>query len=172
MAEDAARREMAARLGEHPFLQGMADRHVRTLAAHAAPVTVPAGQFVIRQGEPADRFYLVRSGRVAIEIGGGPRGPIRIETISDGDVVGWSWMLAPYRWQFDGRAVQVTRALALDAAGVRAASERDPALGYELARRLMAVTARRLAAARLQLLDLYGNPATRPERETDDGVAG
>lgn len=139
------------------FFDGLPAAAVELLAGCAVDQRLRRGEFLFREGEPADRFFLVRHGRVAIEI----RTPVRavvLDTIEDGDVVGWSWLVPPRRWTFDSRAVTDTTALRFDAAGVRAGCEADPRVGYELTLRFVEVMNRRLHSARIRLLDLYGNP--------------
>ena len=85
------------------------------------------------------------------------RGPMMIETIEAGEVIGWSWLFEPYRWHFDARALSAVRATAFDGACLRAKCETDPALGYALMSRFAQVLIERLQWTRLRLLDLYGN---------------
>lgn len=106
--------------------------------------------------EPADTFHLVRSGLVAIEVDGPSGGPVTIETVGPGDVVGVSWLLPPHRWVFSARAVEVSETVAFDAARVLDRCQRDPTIGYEVNRWFAGVIHRRLVAARLRVLDLYG----------------
>lgn len=142
-------------LAEHPFFRGMPPEQLATLAGCARNARFEAGQFLFREGEPANDFYVVRFGRVSVELFAPTRGPVTIETIDAGEVLGWSWLFSPYRWHFDARAATQVRTLALDAACLRATCEREPALGYALLSRFAAVVVRRLEATQLQLLDLY-----------------
>ncbi len=147
-------------LAEHPFFRGMRTEYLRLFAGCASNVRFAEGAYLFREGEPADRFFLIRHGRVALELQS-PQGVAVIQTLSDGDVVGWSWMVPPYRWAFDARALGLVRAVSFDAACLRRKAEEDPALGYELLKRLVPVIVERLQATRLQLLDLYGEPKGR-----------
>jgi CRP-like cAMP-binding protein len=143
-------------LAQHPFLDGMEQRHLAVLVGCASNVRFDAGQFLFREGEEANQFYFIRQGRVAVEIFAPQRGPITLETISEGDVLGWSWLVPPFSWRFDARAVEVVRAIALDGRCLRDKCEEDPHLGYELLKRFANIIDRRLQATRIQLLDLYG----------------
>jgi CRP-like cAMP-binding protein len=143
-------------LGQHPFLKGLASKHLALLAGCASNMVFRAGDYLIREGEEANHFFLLRHGKVAIEIVSPGLGVIPIQTIGQGDVLGWSWLIPPYRWRFDGRAVELSRVLALDGACLRAKCEEDHDLGYELLRRFAQVVVERLEATRLQLMDLYG----------------
>jgi CRP/FNR family cyclic AMP-dependent transcriptional regulator len=99
---------------------------------------------------------LVRSGRVALHIDMPGRGDLRIQTVGPGEILGWSWLIYPYKWHFSGVAVAETRAIALDGECLRTKCEKDPHFGYEMLKRLAQVMERRLDATRLQLLDIYG----------------
>jgi CRP-like cAMP-binding protein len=98
---------------------------------------------------------LIRHGKVALEVHAPKRGPITIQTLSEGEVLGWSWLVRPYHWHFDARAVEVTRAIALDGECLRQKSENDCCLGYELLKRFSQLMVERLQAARFQLVNIY-----------------
>jgi CRP-like cAMP-binding protein len=144
-------------LAEHPFFEGLEPPHLDTLVGCAANATFDEGQFLFRAGQPADSFYLVRHGRVAVESVAPGRGSLTIETVADGDVLGWSWLFPPYRWHFDARATSFVRAFVLDGACLRGKCERDPALGFALMKSFAGVVVQRLEATQMQLMDLYGN---------------
>jgi CRP-like cAMP-binding protein len=118
-----------------------------------------AGERLCREGDAATEFFEIRSGVVALEIVVPGRDALLIETLHDGDLLGWSWLYEPHRWQFDARATAPCDLRAFDGACVRAACETDPALGYAFMQRFAAVMVERLQATRLQLLDVYGNVA-------------
>jgi CRP/FNR family transcriptional regulator, cyclic AMP receptor protein len=143
-------------LRQHPFLHNMSDEHMKTLVGCATNVRFPEGSSLIREGELANKFFLIRMGRVALEMDVSGRGPLRIQTTGPGEVLGWSWLISPYRWHFSGVAVMDTRAIALDADCLRNKCETDAEFGYDMLKRLALVMERRLEATRLQLLDMYG----------------
>jgi len=143
-------------LAEHPFFKGLEEPYLQLLVGCASNVRFDAGEVIFREGEEANRFYLIRQGKVAVETFAPGRGPIIIQTLGEGELVGWSWLIAPYRWRFDGRAVELTRAIALDGECLRGKCEEDHNLGYELMKRVAHVMEQRLEATRLQLLDVYG----------------
>jgi CRP/FNR family cyclic AMP-dependent transcriptional regulator len=122
-------------------------------------VHVEAGARLCREGEPATGFFEIRSGVIALEIVAPGRDALLIETLHDGDLLGWSWLYEPHRWQFDARATTACDLRAFDGACVRAACDADPAFGYAFMQRFAAVMVERLQATRLQLLDVYGNLA-------------
>lgn len=147
--------EVQKSLGAHPFLAGLSDTHIAKLATCARQMTVTGGQYLGREKEPADAFYLIQSGQVAIEMRTPERGKVCIQTLGPGDLVGWSWLAPPHIWQFDARVTAKVEALTLDAACLRKQCEQDHDLGFELLKRLVVVIGRRLAGTRLQLLELY-----------------
>jgi CRP/FNR family transcriptional regulator, cyclic AMP receptor protein len=133
----------------------LAPEHVATLAGCASIAHFDEGEEIFREGGAADTFYVLRSGSVALETYVPGRGPARLLTLHDEDVLGWSWLFPPYRWHLDAKALQHVRALALDGACLRGKAEADHDLGYELMRRFAEVIVSRLQATRLQLLDVY-----------------
>jgi CRP/FNR family cyclic AMP-dependent transcriptional regulator len=139
-------------LTAHPFLSGLDDRQLDLLVGCASEVRFDAGQFILREGEEANQFYLIRHGKVALEVSAPQHGPIIILTLDEGEILGWSWLVAPYRWRFDARAIELTRAIALDGKCLRTKSEEDHDLGYELLKRFAHIIDKRLAATRMQLL--------------------
>jgi len=141
-------------IAAHPFFVGLKPEHVEIVTGCASNVRFDPGEFIFREGDPADRFYLLRQGTVALEINTPDRGPIVVQTLTAGDVLGWSWLVPPYRWRFDGRAIDLVRATALDGKCLRKKCEEDHDLGYDLMQRIAYVMEQRLQAARLQLLDL------------------
>jgi CRP/FNR family transcriptional regulator, cyclic AMP receptor protein len=118
-----------------------------------------AGQYLFHEGEPADWFYLLRHGRVALQVTAPGRGAVTFQTMAQGELVGLSWLIPPYRWTYDAKAIEVTRAIAMDAKCLRQKCEADHDLGYEMMKRFMPVLIQRLQATRLQILDVYGTPA-------------
>ena len=146
---------------EHPLLRGCQPQYIQLLVECASNVRFNPGEMIFRQGEEADLFYLIRQGRVALEVPDSYGSPIIVQTLTSGDVLGWSWAIAPYRWHFDARAVELTRAIALDGKCLREKCEVDHDLGYEVMRRVTHVMEHRLQATRLQLLDVYGSVGSR-----------
>jgi CRP-like cAMP-binding protein len=143
---------------EAPVFAGLDPAHAARLAGCAQTTGWDAGEMLFREGDPSNAFYLVRRGRVALEVFVPGRGTLTVETIETGEVVGWSWLFPPYRWHFDGRAVGSVRAIAVDGACLREKCDDDPALGYDLMRRFSQVMLERLQATRLRLADVYGAP--------------
>jgi len=142
-------------LAGHPFFADLAPAHLAVLTGCATNVRIAAGRFLCRTGEEANRFYLIRAGKVAVELLPPGREPVVVQTLRDGEILGWSWLVPPHHWSFDAVALEETRAVALDGTCLRGKCEADHDLGYELLKRFSVVIARRLEATRLQLLDVY-----------------
>ena len=147
---------MAELVAAHPLFAGLPGDAVAEAAACARNVAFAPGALLLAEDDPADTFFLVRRGRVAIEVHSPAGGPIVIETLGPDAVVGWSWLVPPYRWHFDARAVGPVGAIGVDGACLRAKAESNPELGYALMKRVAAVLLERLQMTRVRLLDLYG----------------
>lgn len=145
-------------LRDHPFFAGMSAAYRSLIAGCADNEVFSAGQYIYREADPADKFYLIRHGHVALEVHVPGRAPIVVDTLGSGELMNWSWLVPPYRAQFDARAVELTRVIGLNGKCLRGKMEEDASLGYELHRRFAPVVASRLAAARRQLIDMYGHP--------------
>ena len=143
-------------LGKHPFFDGFPPEYVPLLAGCARNHGFHAGEYLIHEGDPADSFFLIRQGKVALEITVPGRPPAIIATLGEGEIVGASWLVPPYRTMFDARAVESTRAIGIDAKCLRGKCEDDHSLGYEMMKRFLPIIAKRLQATRLQILDVYG----------------
>jgi CRP-like cAMP-binding protein len=146
-------------LAAHPFFEGLDPALLRIIFTCARDVSYEPGQMIYREGDEAEQFLLILAGKVAIEIFTGTGGAIVIQTVGPGDVLGWSWIYPPYQRRFDARAIETTKAVALDGKFLREKSEENHHLGYELLKRFSRVVLERLQATRLQLLDIYGKPS-------------
>jgi CRP/FNR family cyclic AMP-dependent transcriptional regulator len=144
-------------VGQHPFLAGMSEHQLRVLSDCAMQSHFEANELIFREGDPADRFYLLNRGSVALESQTG-HGLAFIQTIGAGDVLGWSWLFPPYFWHFEARALEPTDAIFIYGSMLREECESDHDLGYELTKRMAEVMVRRLQATRRQLLELPGMP--------------
>ena len=139
-------------LAGHPFLRGMPAGQLDALAAAASDVTFPAGHRIFETGGFAGKFWLIRSGRVALDVQVPGDGRMIIDSAGIGDLVGWSWLFPPYCWTCGAVCVTAVEAFEFDAAAVRARSTADPLFGYELTGRIMRVLAVRLQRARAGLI--------------------
>lgn len=135
-----------------PFLHGMPDKHLALLALAAEEVTIPAGQRLFDDGGNAKKFWLIESGRIALDLCIPGEGRMVVDSLGIGDLLGWSWRIPPYQWSFGAIAVTQVRAFEFDAEAVRARCAADPEFGHDLTRRVELVLAKRLQQTRMQLL--------------------
>lgn len=147
-------------LHEVPAFAEMRPEHLNLIAGCASNCGFADGDYLAREGDAADTFWVLRRGAVALETFLPQGGSLVVETLHEHDLVGWSWLFPPYRTQFDLRAVGVTRATAFDGACIRGKLEEDSELGYELMKRFAQAIIERLQATRLRLLDVYGHAPT------------
>lgn len=151
---------MAELIAEAPAFDGIDPAHLELIAGCARNEGFERGEYLLREGEVANRFFIIRHGHVALETFVPERGALTIETIEPGDLLGWSWLVPPYRVDFDARAVEPIRAIAFDASCLRGKLDDHPRLGYDLMKRFTPVIVERLQATRLRLLDVYGHVAS------------
>ncbi len=144
---------------EHPFFAGLDEAFITLVCGCAKNVRFEAGEYLCHEGEPADQLYLLRHGRVALEIAAPGRGAVTFQTVNAGEIVGVSWLIPPYRWTYDARALELVRAVAMDATCLRRKCEDDHDLGYEMMKRFVPVLVERLHGTRMQILDVYGGKA-------------
>ena len=149
---------LAEYLTEHPFLKGMKAEHIELMVGCASNVRFNPEEYLFREGDSAHSFYFIRHGRLALEAFRPHKGNIVIQTLNSDAVLGWSWLVEPYVRHFDCRAMELTRAIALDGTCLRGKCEQDKELGYELMKRFVNVMEEELDAIRLQLLDIYNAP--------------
>lgn len=153
-------------LTEHAFFKDLDPEYIATIAACGKNVVFQKGEYIAREGQAANHFFIIREGRVAIDILTVEKGPVIIQTVESGDIFGWSWIIEPYFWRFDARALETTHAIALDGKCLRGKCEKDSKMGYQLLKRFSRVLAQRLEAARMQLMDIYGE---KSGKETGHG---
>lgn len=144
-----------AYLAQHPFFAGLPGHYLTLLSSHATVQQFGAQQRVFKQDTDADQFFIVQKGKVTLEIPAISGEPLTIQTVSDGQLLGWSWLIPPYRWLFDARAVVPSTIVMLDGRKLRTACDDDPKLGYDLLRRFAVLMAERLSASRLAVIKQY-----------------
>lgn len=144
---------IAAAIGEHRFFRGLKPKYLAMLAEGAKCASFKAGEMLFREGEPANRLYLIDHGRIALEAHEPANGTFLVQTLTAGDVLGWSWLFPPFVWHFQARAVEPTSVIILNGAHLLVAAERNYDFGYELMKRVAQVVIHRLQAARKQLLE-------------------
>jgi CRP/FNR family cyclic AMP-dependent transcriptional regulator len=142
-------------LEESPALAGLPPEHRATMAGCARLQVFYPGERLLGEGDPADEFFLIRRGAVAVETEVPGRGAVTLETLEPGEILGWSWLVPPYRSAFGARALDAVHVVALDGACLRGKCAQDPALGFDLLKVIATVFVRRLEETRMRLLDLY-----------------
>jgi len=115
------------------------------------------GQILFLQGERADKFYVVRSGRISIQMPAIMGPTLEIQTVDEDQVLGWSWLISPYRWNFQTKAEEDSELLQFDGTAILARCEQEPKFGYELLKKFAGLMSVRLNAARLKMMDEW-NP--------------
>lgn len=145
-------------LRDLPFFEGFDERYVEIIAGCAANARFEPGTYIFHEGDDAGLLYLIRSGCVALEMSVPTREPLEIQALGPGDLLGWSWIVAPYQWRFDAHAIEETQAFVFDGACLRRKCEENTDLGYALLKRITVTLGQRLDATRMQLIDIYGVP--------------
>ena len=143
---------ITTRVALHPFLAGMNHKHLALLADCAMEVRFAPGQVIFREGDLANRFYLIETGQVVLETAEPGSKPAVIDSIRGGDLLGWSWIFPPHVWHFTARAVEPTVAIFFYGTILREYCERNHSLGYELFKRMGAVMVKRLQATRQRIV--------------------
>ena len=140
----------------HPFFAGLGPEFSAAISGCARNLRFAAGEYLFREGEPANEFYLLRQGAVALELHSPGQQPLIVATLREGEILDGSWLVPPYRWTFDARASELVRVLGVDARCLRDKCEVDHDLGYELMKRFAGAMGERLRAMRLQVAGVYG----------------
>lgn len=142
-------------ISEHSFLRSLPPAYLSILTDCAQSREFAAGEIIFREGEIADRLYLVEKGRIVLESHSTPSACLVVQELVADDVLGWSWLFPPYVWHFQARAVEPTRAIAFNGAHLLVACERNHEFGFDLMKRLAQVLIQRLQATRKQLVRLH-----------------
>lgn len=145
-------------LSRHPFFNGMGDPYIKFLAESADETKIGEGGILFRQGQPADKFYLLRAGQVSIQVPALVGPALEIQRIGNDQVLGWSWLISPYRWNFQARVEADSTVIVFDGRAVLSRCEQDSKFGYELLKRFAALMSERLEAARQKMMDEWNPP--------------
>ncbi|MCP4873894.1 MAG: cyclic nucleotide-binding domain-containing protein [Gammaproteobacteria bacterium] len=145
-------------LSSHTFFSGLADSYLEFLANSATEVNYKEGDALFKQGAAADQFYLLRNGRVSVQVPALVGPTLEIQSLGADQMLGWSWLIPPYRWSFQARVMENTDLLQFDGSAILARCEQDPKFGYELFKRFTALMSERLDAARQKMMDQWNPP--------------
>jgi CRP-like cAMP-binding protein len=147
-------------LAEHSFFKDLPRPYLDLIAGCGRNMVFKPGKYLAREGDAADSFFIVRAGKVAIQTHAPGSKDLVLETLGSGEVIGWSWLVPPYKWVFEVQAVEEAHVVSLDGKCLREKAEKENTLGYLLMKKFAVVLAERLRATRFQLLDLYGEKST------------
>ncbi len=160
--KSASATSLAEAIASHRFAAGMKPEHVKRLAEVAMFKEFEADEVIFREGEPANRFYLIRHGKIALEsTGSGEAAPL-VQFVGEGEALGWSWLFAPYYWHFGARAVEPTKVIFFYGTRLRGQCDEDSAFGYELMKRMAAIVVKRLQITRVQLIQVQQDYSRKP----------
>ena len=143
-------------LKEHPFFYGVEESDLNLIAACGSNVIFKPQDYIAKENDQADTFYLIRQGHVGIEVFIPHKAPMLLQTLHGGDILGWSWLFPPYKWSFDVRAIEEVHAIALNGKCLREKCDKDTRLGYDLMKRFAHIMTNRLQDTRRRLVDVYG----------------
>lgn len=145
----------AAGIAENAFFKGLDPDILGFLEQHAAPRALVSEEVLFVHGAQADAFYLVQSGRIKVEVAAITGLPLALQTLEPGAVLGWSWLIPPYRWHFQARADTPSEVLVFDGQAVRQRCEQDPAFGYALLKRFSSLMSERMEHARRTMMEAW-----------------
>jgi CRP/FNR family transcriptional regulator, cyclic AMP receptor protein len=143
-------------ISKHPFFKGLNKSYMDLILASAYEERFDPGEIIFREGEKANKFYIILEGKVALEAAMVPeRDPIIVLNLGESDVLGWSWLFPPHRWHFDARAITLTKAISIAGNKIRKQCEENHHLGYELMKRFAMIIEQRLRSVRSQNPNMY-----------------
>ena len=145
-------------LEDHPFFQGLNPDYLDTISGCGKNVVFNEGDTIMKEGDPANYFFVIRHGLVSLRAHAPGQPTVTIQTLQEGDILGWSWLFPPWKWQFGARAETLVRLIQIDAKCLRTKCDNNPAMGYELAKRFAQVMVERLNWTRMQMMELYDVP--------------
>ena len=145
-------------LSAHSFFSGLEDDYIKFLANSAVELRIKEGDALFQQGKHADKFYLLRNGQVSVQVPAIVGPTLELQVMGEGQLLGWSWLIPPYRWNFQAIALEDSDLLEFDGSAILARCEEDPEFGYELLKRFAALMSERLDAARQKFMDQWDPP--------------
>jgi len=153
-----SKQPIGAYLSSHAFFHELDDRFLKILSNSSAVLEIKKGDVLFHQGERADKFYLLRNGQVSVQVPALVGPTLEIQALSKDQILGWSWLIPPYRWHFQARAVEDSELLEFDGSAILVHCEKDPKFGYELLKRFAGLMSERLDAAREKIMDQWDPP--------------
>jgi len=153
-----SRDELIEYLQSHKAFSGLASEHIAVLADHAEETTVGAGALLFKQEDPAEHFYILLEGSIEVEVPSIMGPALIVQTLGKDDILGWSWLIPPFKWTFEAKAHKESRVLAFDGKALLQQCEEDNDFGYALMKRFAGLMSERLHAARLKMMDNWAPP--------------
>jgi CRP/FNR family transcriptional regulator, cyclic AMP receptor protein len=147
------KQDLKGLIEEQPFFEDLEEEFLDILVECASDMVFDKGHFLLTEGKDADRFYIIKHGKVIIEVDADGKGPVNIQTLEAGDILGWSWLIPPYKWSFDALAVEPTSVISFDGKTLRKKCEKNYKFGYELLKRITGIITYRLMNTRKKLMD-------------------
>jgi len=145
-------------LSNHAFFSGMDNSFVKFLSDSVTELQIPKGSVLFQYGKPADKFYLLRKGQVSVHVPALMGPTLDIQTLGEDQILGWSWLIPPYRWNFQARALEDSDLLEFDGSAILTRCEEDPKFGYDVFKRFAELMSKRLDAARQKMMDEWNPP--------------
>ncbi|EDY80946.1 cyclic nucleotide-binding domain protein [Verrucomicrobiia bacterium DG1235] len=148
-------RQLRDLLLTHPIFHDFPEKYIEAINECAWEQEFLADQYLFWTGQEAKFLYIIRDGTVSLQAYTPEKGPVAIEKLGNGDIIGWSWLFPPYKWHLDAKAESPCHALVLDGRCILGKCADDHELGYELMKRFNCIMLDRLAATRMRLIDVY-----------------
>jgi CRP-like cAMP-binding protein len=145
-------------LSAHSFFSGLDESFMKFLSSSVKELRIKEGHVLFQQGKPAEKFYLVREGQISVQVPALMGPTLELQVLGKDQILGWSWLIPPYRWNFHARALEDSYLLEFDGSAILARCEEDPKFGYELFKRFAALMSARLDAARQKMMDQWDPP--------------
>ena len=145
-------------MSTHAFFSRMDSSFLKFLSNSVTELRIKKGDVLFKHGNRADKFYLLRNGQISIQVPALMGPTLEIQTLGEDQILGWSWLIPPYRWSFQARALEDSDLLEFDGSAILARCEEDPNFGYELFKRFAALMSERLDAARQKMMDEWNPP--------------
>lgn len=145
-------------LSTHKFFSGLDENFLKFLSESATELSIKKNDVLFQQGKRADTFYLLREGQISVQVPALVGPSLEIQQLGDNQLLGWSWLIPPYRWNFMARAEQDSYLLEFDGNAILTRCEEDAEFGYELLKRFATLMSERLDAARQKMMDQWNPP--------------
>ena len=147
----------APEIKNHPFFKELKAEYVDLVSRYADVESFKPGEYIFREGDSAQKFFIISKGKVDVEIHVPDSHPFAIQSLRDGDVLGWSWFIAPYQWHFNAHTIEKTELIVINGKALKDAREANHDLGFEIFKRHAGVFVQRLESTRHQLLEMYSH---------------